>query len=106
MLKAEKPIASNGFKKKSKIDEAMNIDYSHQTPSIFAEETLFTEHIDLYENLIKIIEQDKETEGLNIYERELVFINKMQAKLFELFGIYSEKWVDIMIKVIYLNNPN
>jgi len=30
----------------------------------------------------------------------------MQGKLFELFGIYNDKWVDILIKVIYLNNPH
>jgi hypothetical protein len=86
-MKSEKIV--NGFKKKSKIDEAMNIE--HSCP--LAQEALFIEHINLYENLIQIIENDKGNETLNIYERELVFINKMQVKLFELFGIYSDKWV-------------
>ncbi len=30
----------------------------------------------------------------------------MQVKLFEVFGIYNDNWVYILIKVIYLNNPN
>ena len=43
----------------------MNIDHS----SPFADEKLFVDHINLYENLIKIIENDKDNESLNIYER-------------------------------------
>lgn len=94
--------SESNFKKKSKIEEAMNTGSNSQ----FSDEELFINHINLYENLVSIIESDKENELLNIYERELVSINKMQLKLFELFGIYSDKWVEILIKVIYLSNPN
>lgn len=103
MIPRQEKQSGSGFRRKSKIEEAMNIE---QPVLTFTEERLFTRHVDLYESLIKLIEDDKENESLNIYERELVSINKMQQKLFELFGIYSEKWVDILIKVIYLNNPH
>lgn len=106
-IKDAEPISKlekseSNFKKKSKIDETMKTESS----SPFYDEELFISHINLYENLVSIIESDKENELLNIYERELVSINKMQSKMFEFFGIYSDKWVEILIKVIYLSNPN